>query len=164
MATVLSRGIDDVVASSENGPKPSSAEEKKSKEITRWVVFVFSLSEVSRTWNTTPLHVLLPPFLAFTTPVPSPGHPSTAYTHPGRRAQQDQAPGISEMATGQEITIVRCPRTGGPDESRGRADGTSATFARSPTCASSSGCVKSRNPIPSPCDGGCHRRVRQDST
>lgn len=63
---------------------------------------------------------------------PSPRHPSTAYTYLGthdNRPSKIQAPGISEMASRQEIISARCLRTGGLDESRGRADGTSATCA-----------------------------------
>lgn len=61
---------------------------------------IFSFYQRPRVSETqTRLLGLLPSFFAFTTPVPTPAYPSTAYAHPGQRAQQDQAPGISEMAT-----------------------------------------------------------------
>lgn len=98
---------------------------------------IFSPSEALRTWDTDPLPILLLSFSLFPLPPSSrprgilPRHIHTQ----GNGPSKIQAPGISEMATEQEITSAQCPRTGGPDESRGRADGTSATCARSPTCA-----------------------------
>lgn len=95
---------------------------------------IFSFYQRPRVSETQPvcLGCFHPFFFAFTNPVPTPAHASTAYAHPGHRAQQDQAPGISEMATEQEIPSARCPRTGGPDESRGRADGTLTTCVPAP--------------------------------
>lgn len=133
MATVLSRGIDDAATSSMNGQELSPAEEKYLKYYpvgnTVSIRGLTHLRHKQPTWAAV-FSSFLPPVLS---PLPQllpkkdilPQH-----TGPGQRAQQDLS---SRNLRGGHRADHRCPRTGGPDESRGRADGTSATRARFPT-------------------------------
>lgn len=162
MATVLSRGINNVVVSSLNGPGFQPQKEKKEKKITRWVVFSLSIRGLAYLRHKPVClgcfhHVL---------PSPSPFRPQhilPQHTHTqGNGPSKIKLPGSPRWPPRRRspVCVAHEPadltsREGGRMERQPHA-------CPLPNMCSVWVCVESRNPIPSRCAGGCHRRVRQD--